>query len=431
MAVRETTTDVSRERGKVLRAGAIGNVIEWYDFAVYGYFATSIAGAFFPAGNRVAALLGTFAVFAVAYFARPLGAFLLGHIGDRLGRRVALAVAITMMALGTTAIGVIPSYSTIGLAAPVLLVVARVLQGISVGGEFGGAATLVVEYARPGRRGFLAALLQTSTALGLLLGSAVGWLLTTVLGEASVDGWGWRIPFLLGIPLGAIGFYVRRRLNEPPQYARLEAAEALASAPLLEVLRTHGPALARSMGMIVAWLFSGGVVLVYLPTYLNQVHDLTRAESLTVTFVGLIAYVAFIPVTGVLSDRFGRKPVLLVAAIGLAAAAYPCFLMLQTPDRLWLNIVGNLVLLWFLSLFGGPVPAILSEQFPTRVRVSGVGVSYAVTVAVFQGTAPLVVTYLIGATGYAYTPALLMVLVTVPSLVAILCTRDTARDELT
>src|SRR5690606_14751268 len=172
--------------------------IEWYDFAVYGYFATSIAGAFFPAGNRVAALLGTFAVFAVAYFARPLGAFLLGHIGDRLGRRVALAVAITMMALGTTAIGVIPSYSTIGLAAPVLLVVARVLQGISVGGEFGGAATLVVEYARPGRRGFLAALLQTSTALGLLLGSAVGWLLTTVLGEASVDGWGWRIPFLLG-----------------------------------------------------------------------------------------------------------------------------------------------------------------------------------------------------------------------------------------
>src|SRR5690606_20476041 len=159
------------------------------------------------------------------------------HIGDRLGRRVALAVAITMMALGTTAIGVIPSYSTIGLAAPVLLVVARVLQGISVGGEFGGAATLVVEYARPGRRGFLAALMQTSPALGLLLGSAVGWLLTTVLGEASVDGWGWRIPFLLGIPLGAIGFYVRRRLNEPPQYARLEAAEALASAPLLEVLR--------------------------------------------------------------------------------------------------------------------------------------------------------------------------------------------------
>lgn len=418
------------QRRRALLAGSIGNVIEWYDFGVYAYFATVIAATFFPDGHSVAALLSSFAVFAVAYFFRPLGAFVFGHIGDRFGRRISLAIAIVLMAAGTTVIGLIPGYVSIGIWAPVLLVIARITQGFSVGGEFGGSATMVVEYARDGRRATLGALLQTSTALGLLLGSAMGALLTSTLNDQALGSWGWRIPFLLGLPLGAVGYYLRYRLHEPPQFQQNQEKQRVARTPLREILSSHLRPLARGMALVVAWLFGGGIVLSYMPTYLASVNHLDKSTSQLITFIGMIAYVLFIPVTGVLSDRYGRRPILLIAVLGLALSAYPAFLLIH-QDSLAVIIIGYLILLWFMALYGGPVPAILSEQFPTRVRVSGVGISYALTVAVFQGTAPLLATSLIGATGYTYIPAACMLIIGVPSLIAVIRMRETRNDPLT
>lgn len=414
---------------RALWAGVAGNVIEWYDFAVYGYLATTMAAVFFPGDDQVAALLSTFAVFALAYFARPLGAFLLGAVGDRLGRRTALSLAILGMGFSTAAIGLIPSYATIGLAAPLLLVLARLVQGISVGGEFGGASTFVVEYAPSRRRGWMGGLLQTSTAAGLLLGATMGALLTNLLGQQQLVAWGWRIAFLIALPMCAIGFYLRVKVEDPPQFRRLRQQQTVSRTPIRDMGREHWRAFLTGIGLLIGWLFAGGIVLIYLPTWLDSVRAMTQGQSLVLTFVGLACYVAFIPVTGYLSDRFGRRPVMIVALVGMAAAAYPGFILLRDAP-FGIAFLGYLLLLWFVALFGGPVPAILAELFPTAVRTSGVAIAYALTVAIFQGNAPLAATWILETTGYTLVPAAAIVLLAVPSLLVALKTRETSKLEL-
>lgn len=349
---------------KAVTVGAIGNFIEWYDFAVYGFFATIIAGQFFPSEDRVASLLATFAVFAVSFFMRPVGAFVFGHYGDRVGRRNTLAVAVILMGIATLMIGVLPTYGQVGVLAPILLVVARLLQGFSAGGEWSGSAAFMVEYAPESRRGLYGSWQQFSIVAGLLVGSAIGALLGAVMPEDALNAWGWRIPFILGILVGVVGLYLRLRLEDTPAFRAVEQKNEVASAPIKESFTSHGGESVTAIGFTVGWTVSYYILLTYMPTYVSETLGIPLATALFSNAVGLIVLVAPIPFTGALSDRIGRKPLLIAFWALIALLTYPLFLLVSTGS-LFLIVLGQVLFGLIISLFSGPGPAVLVEMFPS------------------------------------------------------------------
>ena len=269
---------------KAVTAGAIGNFIEWYDFAVYGYFATVIATLFFPSEDRVASLLATFAVFAVSFFMRPVGAFVFGHYGDRIGRRSTLAATVILMGLATFMIGVLPSYEQIGVLAPILLVVARLLQGFSAGGEWGGSASFIVEYAPEARRGLYGSWQQVSVVGGLLVGSAIGGILGTVLSQDALYSYGWRIPFIVGILVGAVGLYLRWRLEDTPAFRIIEEKQEITEAPVTDTFSAHYQEGLTAIGFTLAWTVAFYILLQYMPTYLAETLGFPLSQALAPLF---------------------------------------------------------------------------------------------------------------------------------------------------
>jgi MFS transporter, MHS family, proline/betaine transporter len=255
---------------KAVTAGAIGNFVEWYDYSVYGFFATVIASQFFPSDDPVASLLATFAVFAVAFFMRPVGAFVFGHYGDTVGRRNTLAAAIILMGIATLTIGVLPSYAQIGVLAPILLVGARLLQGFSAGGEWSGSAAFMVEYAPENRRGLYGSWQQFSIVAGLLVGSGMGALLSVVLSEDALNAWGWRIPFILGMVVALVGLYLRLRIEDTPAFRIIEEKEEVTEAPVKESFTAHGGESITAIGFTVAWTVAYYILLTYMPTYVSH-----------------------------------------------------------------------------------------------------------------------------------------------------------------
>lgn len=389
------------EARRAVTAAVVGNVLEWYDFAIYAYMATVIARKFFPSDNEVTGLLATFAAFGVGFVVRPLGGILIGRLGDLRGRKTALLVTIAMMAAGTVMIGLVPTYETIGVAAPVLIVIARLLQGFSAGGEWGGSTAFIVEWAPENRRGFYGSLQQCSVAGGLLLGSAVAALISTTLTPQAVDDWAWRIPFLAGGLLGPVGLYMRKNIGETPAFARIarQAAPAAGTEP------APGWLAARAFGFTILWSVAYYIVLAYMPTFLQRHVMLERSEALWATAAGLFALVVTIPLAGLLSDRFGRKPLLLAACAAFVVLPYPLFELMLSGASLAIIICVQVVLALAIALYSGPGPAAIAEIFPTRGRSLWMSTGYSLSVATFGGFAPFVATWLIRETGSPLSPA--------------------------
>ncbi|BBY99132.1 MFS transporter [Mycolicibacterium fallax] len=414
---------------RVIAGASIGNAVEWFDFAIYGFLATHIAANFFPAGNDTAALLNTFAIFAAAFFMRPLGGFVFGPLGDRIGRHRVLALVILLMSAATLAIGLLPTYAGIGVLAPVLLLVLRCLQGFSAGGEYGGGAVYLAEYGGVRNRGRTVTFMVWSGVVGFLLGSATVTALSAWLTTAQMASYGWRIPFLIAGPLGLVGLYIRVRLDDTPQFKELDAADNIAKSPLREAVRSSWRQILAVIGVFVVFNVGYYVVFTYLPTYfIKNLGFSTTDAFVSSTLACLVAIVVILPLAA-LSDRIGRRPLLIAGSVGFAVLGYPLFLLLNSGS-LAAAITAHIGLALVECVYISAAVSAGVELFATRVRYSGFAVGYNLCVAVFGGTTPYAVTWLTGATANPLSPAYYIVAAAVISLAAVLTLAETAGRPL-
>ncbi|MGW3264089.1 MFS transporter [Streptomyces sp. NPDC001056] len=378
---------------RAVAAGSVGNFVEWYEFAVYGFLATVLAERFFtPAGGgAVEGLVRTYASFALAFFFRPLGAVLFGRLGDRYGRRPVLIGVVALMSGATALIGALPTYGTVGALAPWLLTFLRVVQGLAAGGEFGGAVAVLTEFAPPGRRGLYGAWQSFTVALGLLGGAGVTAVTAAVLGTDRLSAWGWRLPFLPAVPLGLLALWLRTGLAETPEFLRR---------PKSPGTRPGRGAIVLAAARVTGWAAAGYTFLVVLPSYLQTALHAGFGQALLAAAVANAGFAAAILPAGALSDRVGRRPVLVAGAVLVAATALPVLNLLQDPGTspvvkaCALAGAGAVV-----GLMAGPGPALLAEMFPSHVRWTGLGLAYALSNAVFSGCAGLIITEAVRRTG--------------------------------
>jgi MFS transporter, MHS family, proline/betaine transporter len=387
---------------RALVAACIGNLVEWYDFALYGAFATVLASTYFPSADEQASLLAAFAVFSTAFIVRPVGALLLGRRGDHRGRRHVLATAIILMSLATAGIGLLPGYRSIGLLAPFLLVLLRVAQGLSAGGEASTASAFVVEYAPAGRRGWYGGWIWATFALGLGAGIGAATLLTWRLPPAALAAWGWRLAFLAAVPVGLVGLYLRLRLDETPRFRAVQRAQAVARWPVREAIRAYPGRMLAGAALVAAVSLSFNTFFIFLPSQLSIELGIPLPRALAGALLGLAVMAALSPALGRLSDRVGRKPLLVAATLSLLGLTIPVYLLVRQGGP------GSLALGYVLvgaALSGFVLPAYLSELFPTRLRSSALAITYGVASALFGGSAPLVQTLLVRRTGNPLVPA--------------------------
>jgi MHS family proline/betaine transporter-like MFS transporter len=402
---------------RVIVAASLGNALEWFDFLVYGYFAVTISNVFFPSGNPTASLLAALGTFSVSFLMRPIGAILIGAYTDRAGRKAGLTLSILLMVLGTTLTAVTPGYATIGLAAPILIFVARILQGFSVGGEFGSAVTFLAEQTAS-RKGFVASWQWASTGITGALASSFGLVLTSTLSPEQLVEWGWRVPFLFGILIGPVGLYIRRRLDETPEFVEIKPTRT----PARDVLRDHPFEMLLAIGAS-AISNSSAYIILYIPTYAMKELHLPQATGFTATLVGAIILGIASPFAGHFSDKFGRSGILTGTAWLFFLTIYPVFyLMVASPSLAtaifaagWLSLVK--------AGYSGVLPSQLAELFPTRVRGIGVSLSFAVAVTIFGGFTPFVATWLIAVTGNSLSPSFYMMLTAGLSIAALVFVR--------
>jgi MHS family proline/betaine transporter-like MFS transporter len=407
----------------------MGNCVEWFDFAVYGFLATYIGANFFPSDNPTASLLATFAVFGAAFFVRPLGGLVFGPIGDKLGRQRVLALVIILMSAASFAIGLLPTYATIGIWAPILLVFLRLLQGFSVGGEYGGAGSFVAEYSPDERRGYMVSWLMVSTLIGFLMGSVVVTALSALISEDAMSSWGWRIPFLIAGPLGIVGLYIRLRLEETPEFRALETTGEVAQAPLKEAFVENWRQILQVAGIAIIHNVGFYMVFTYMPTYFSTELGFGQTASfVSIVLAGLTGLV-LVPPLGALSDRVGRKPLLLTACACFALLTYPLFVLMNTGN-LVAAILAHLALAVIEAIFISTSIAVMTELFPTRVRYGGYSIGYNFSVAIFGGSAPFLATWLISVTGNPLSPAFYVIFAAVATLLTVLTVRETARTDL-
>lgn len=414
---------------KAITGASIGNAVEWFDFAIYGFLATFIAANFFPEGNETAALLNTFAIFAAAFFMRPLGGFVFGPLGDRIGRQRVLAIVILLMSAATVAIGLLPTYASIGVAAPLLLLVLRCLQGFSAGGEYGGGAVYLAEFASEKRRGLTVTFMAWSGVLGFLLGSVTVTLLQALLPAAAMESYGWRIPFLIAGPLGLVGLYIRLRLDDTPQFAELSKTDRVAKSPLREAITTAWRPILQVIGLFIVFNVGYYVVFTFLPTYFIKTLEFSKTSAfVSMTLASLVALILILSLAA-LSDRIGRKPMLVGASVAFAVLGYPLFLLLNSGS-LTAAVIAHCCLAAIESVYVSAAVSAGVELFATTVRYSGFSIGYNICVAAFGGTTPYVVTWLTAETGNDVAPAFYLILAAVVSLAAVLTMRETAARPL-
>ncbi|HIF92410.1 MAG TPA: MFS transporter [Myxococcales bacterium] len=402
-------------------AGAFGNILEWYDFAVFGFLAPVIADQFFPAHDSLAGLIRVYGVFAAGYLMRPLGGMIFGHIGDRVGRKRALELSILMMALPTFLVGVLPTYAQIGTWAALLLIGLRLVQGVSIGGELIGSISYIVEMAPPGKRGFHGSWTLFTATGGILLGSLLVMVLRNALGDEAMAAWAWRVPFLLGIAIAGAGLWLRMGLPESDVF-EASSNQATRQSPVVEALREARGAIAHLS--VLLCLFAAGfyILFVWMPTYYTDILEPPVPHAYAVNSLAMVALLTAIPVAGALSDRFGRRRVLLTGMILTGFLSYPLFLLIDTGVAAY-ALAAQVIFAVVIALNQGPIPAYMAEMFPTRIRSSAIGIAYNVTVGVLGGTAPLVSTWLISETGNMAAPAFYLIGLALVSATALLLLR--------
>ncbi len=409
-------------RQRAVTAAVFGNVLEWYDFAIYAYMATLIAKKFFPTGDEVSSLLSTFAAFGVGFVLRPLGGIVIGRMGDVKGRKAALLLTMALMAVGTVMIGLAPTYDTIGIAAPAIVVIARLIQGFSAGGEWGTSTAFIVEWAPENRRGLYGSLQQCSVAGGLLLGSATAALISTLLTNEAVEEWGWRIPFLLGAVIGPVGWYMRRHIEDTPAFQRAATKPSSTASGANLVI--------KAFGFTVLWTVSYYIFLTYMPTFLQKHVHLSRAQALWSASAGLLLLIVASPLLGHLSDRVGRKPLLLTSCAAFVVLPYPLLSFMLSNASLTAIVACQLLLALAIACFSGPGPAAISEIFPTQGRTMGMSIGYSLSVAVFGGFAPFIATWLIAKTGNPVSPAFYVMAAAFVTFIALARMEDRAHAPL-
>ncbi|WP_030908479.1 glycine betaine/L-proline transporter ProP [Streptomyces sp. NRRL F-5126] len=442
--LRRSDITVTDERAvkRAVKAAALGNAMEWYDFGIYSYMAGTIGKVFFPGGSGTVQLLLTFATFAISFLVRPLGSVVLGPLGDKVGRQRILALTMLMMAFGTFFIGVLPSYHSIGLWAPALLILLRLVQGFSTGGEYGGASTFIAEYAPDKRRGFFGSFLEFGTLAGYVGAAGLVTLLTVTLGDSGLQSWGWRLPYLLAAPLGIIGLYLRLKLDETPAFQKLasentqvrasEAADTVETTTrgdLKKIFRNYWRPLVLCLALVAAYNITDYMLLSYMPTYLSDELGYGTTHGLVILLGVMVAMMLLINQVGRLNDRFGRKPLLLGGMLGFLVLSIPAFLLIRDGSIIFI-IIGLAMLGLSLLCLLGTMSAALPALFPTQVRYGGLSIGYNVSTSLFGGTTPLVITALIDIGHTNLMPAYYSTAAAIVGVIAVLCMKETAQRPL-
>lgn len=414
---------------KSIAAGSVGVFVHWFDWAIYAYLASTLSLVFFPEQDKTAALLAVFGVFAISFGVRPLGALLFGALGDRFGRKKTLTLVILAMAGSTLLLGLLPSYASIGIWAPILLIFARVIQGLAAGGEFGSAAAFLAEYSPTKRRGFGVSFIEVGSLLGFLGASLAVFVLNSVLSEADVNSWGWRIPFLLTAPLGLVGFYLRSKIEDTPEFRELTELDAVPQSPIKESFTRNWRQMLQMSGIEIMMNVTFYIVLVYLLTYQEIELGITTQNAALFSTAASVAALITVPLFGALSDRVGRKPPLIVASVLLIVLSYPLFAVMHT-DAPWAGFVSTVGLGLILAIVLGVHAVTVAELFPTRTRQTSLSIVYAVTAAIFAGTVPYVLTWLIATTGNQMMPAFYLILMGILGLGTLMTIRETRGIDL-
>ncbi|MFD0021565.1 glycine betaine/L-proline transporter ProP [Streptomyces sp. NPDC058382] len=437
-----TVTDPPKVR-RAVTAAALGNTMEWFDFGVYAYLAGTLGKVFFPSSSPGAQVVSTFATFAAAFLVRPLGGLVFGPLGDRVGRQKVLAVTMIMMAASTFAVGFLPSYATVGFAAPLLLLLCRLVQGFSTGGEYAGATTYIAEYAPDKRRGFLGSWLDFGTFIGYSLGSGLVTVLTAVLGTDGLTDWGWRIPFFVAGPLGLIGLYMRLKLEETPAFQREEEAQAEALSEgdpveearqsgkgrLKEIFTKHWEAVLICMGLVLLYNVTNYMVTSYLPTYMSETLGEPETSSQLLVLGTMLLVALTITVVGKSSDRWGRRPLFMAGSAALIVFAIPAFLLIRERGIL-LPAIGCGMLGLLLVCFAGTSASTLPALFPTRLRYGALSIAFNISVSLFGGTTPLFTSALVELTDNDMIPAYYLMVAGAIGLVATFFLHETAGKPL-
>ena len=417
---------------RAVSAAALGNCMEWFDFGVYSYLAATIGKVFFPGASPGAQLISTFATFAVAFLVRPLGGMFFGPLGDKIGRTKVLAATMLLMAVGTFAIGVLPTYDAVGMLAPILLLVARMVQGFSTGGEYGGATTFIAEYSPDARRGFMGSWLDFGTFVGYALGSSLVTVLNMLLSEEEMLSWGWRLPFLIAGPLGLIGLYLRLKLEDTPAFQKqLDDHDAAVKERETErhefrsIFVTYWRALLVCIGLVLLYNVTNYMVTAYLPTYFTEELHRSTGFSDTLILSAMVLVVVLITFIGRLSDRVGRRPVFLGAAVAQVILAVPAFLLIQGGGVV-MPVLGVLLLAVLLTGFAAPSAATLPALFPTAIRYGAMGIGFNISVSLFGGTTPLYTEALVDVTDDKLIPAYVLIISGIIGFIAALTLRETS-----
>ena len=409
---------LTSQQKRAIAAATAGSILEYYDFAVYGFLSIYIARAFFPSHDALTSLLLTVATFGVGFVMRPVGAIVLGGYADRAGRKAGLTVTISIMALGTAMIGLAPSAASIGSFAPATVVMARLLQGFSAGGEFGSATALLVEHAPEGRRATVGSMQQVSQGASLLLGSLVSAAVSAVLGEQSMAAWGWRVPFLFGLVILPIGLYLRSNVEDGESFTRRTVTT---QRPVRDAVSGHGRRVAIGFGVTVAWTVCTYCLLIFMPTYAIRELGIPAAQALMSNGLGIVAVVVFAMVGGALSDRVGLRWPMTVGALAIAVSVYPLFAALAADPSFGRLVMVQVLLGAMIGLYTGPAPTLVATMFPVQVRSSGFSLAYNFAVTIFGGFAPFISTWLVELTGSKLAVTFYVLAALLVSLVSLAC----------
>ncbi|MBU9810266.1 glycine betaine/L-proline transporter ProP [Rahnella sp. C60] len=422
---------------KAITAAALGNAMEWFDFGVYGFVAFALGQVFFPGADPGIQMIAALATFSVPFLVRPLGGLFFGALGDKFGRQKVLSVTIIIMSVSTFCIGLIPGYDSIGIWAPILLLLAKLAQGFSVGGEYTGAAIFVAEYSPDRKRGFLGSWLDFGSIAGFILGAGVVVLISSIVGETNFLEWGWRIPFFIAAPLGLIGIYLRHALEETPTFQQhvdkidSDSRKDIAEPPRVsfrEILTKQWRPLIICVGMVIATNVTYYMLLTYMPSYLSHSLHYSEDHGVLIIIAIMVGMLFVQPFMGMLSDRFGRKPFVIIGSIGLFILAIPCFILINS-DVIGLIFLGLLILAVLLNCFIGVMASTLPAMFPTHIRYSALAIAFNVSVLI-AGLTPTIAAWLVEATNNLYMPAYYLMVVAMIGLVTGIFMKETANRPL-